>query len=185
MKRIPTAVRKKAKAIKLLLLDVDGVLTDGRIILDDRGVETKQFDVRDGQGIVLLMRAGIEVGLITARNSKAVRYRAKELGLRIVHQGVQSKATAYGAIRHQSGLVERQIAYIGDDIGDLEVLHRVGLAVTVNDASEELFRSVDYITQKAGGRGAVREVAELLLKAQNKWDTILENYNKINALRKL
>lgn len=170
MKRISTAVRNKAKAIKLLLLDVDGVLTDGRIILDDRGVETKHFDVRDGQGIVLLLRAGIEVGLITARNSKAVRYRAKELGLRIVHQGVQSKATTYGAIRRQSGLAETQIAYIGDDIADLEILYRVGLAVTVNDGSEELFRSVHYITQKPGGRGAVREVAELLLKAQNKWD---------------
>ena len=170
MKRISTAVRNKAKAIKLLLLDVDGVLTDGRIILDDRGVETKHFDVRDGQGIVLLLRAGIEVGLITARNSKAVRYRAKELGLRIVHQGVQSKATTYGAIRRQSGLAETQIAYIGDDIADLEILYRVGVAVTVNDGSEELFRSVHYITQKPGGRGAVREVAELLLKAQNKWD---------------
>ena len=170
MKRISTAVRNKARAIKLLLLDVDGVLTDGRIILDDRGVETKQFDVRDGQGIVLLMRAGIEVGLITARNSKAVGYRAKELGLRIVRQGIQSKATTYGEIRRRSGLAETQIAYIGDDIGDLELLHRVGLAVTVNDGWEELFRSVDYITEKPGGRGAVREDAELLLKAQNKWD---------------
>ena len=183
MKRISTAVRKKAKAIKLLLLDVDGVLTDGRIILDDRGVETKQFDVRDGQGIVLLMRAGIEVGLITARNSKAVRYRAKELGLRIVRQGIQSKAATYGEIRRQSGLAEMQIAYIGDDIGDLEILHRVGLAVTVNDGWEELFRFVDYITDKPGGRGAVREVAELLLKAQNKWNASAGNTPNISSLR--
>jgi 3-deoxy-D-manno-octulosonate 8-phosphate phosphatase (KDO 8-P phosphatase) len=93
VKRISAAVRKKAQDIKLLLLDVDGVLTDGRIIIDERGVETKHFDVRDGQGIVLLMRAGIEVGLITARTSKIVRFRAKELGLRIVRQGVRSKAT--------------------------------------------------------------------------------------------
>lgn len=169
MKRISTAVRNKARAIKLLLLDVDGVLTDGRIILDDRGVETKHFDVRDGQGIVLLMRASIEVGLITARNSKAVRYRAKELGLRIMRQGVQNKATTYGEIRRQSGLAETQIAYIGDDIADAEILRRVGLAVTVKDGWEELFRSVDYVTERPGGRGAVREVAELLLKAQNKW----------------
>lgn len=169
MKRISTAVRNKARAIKLLLLDVDGVLTDGRIILDDRGVESKHFDVRDGQGIVLLMRAGIEVGLITARNSKAVRYRAKELGLRIVRQGIQNKATAYGEIRRQSGLADTQIAYIGDDIGDVEILRRVGLAVTVKDGWEEIFRSVDYVTERPGGRGAVREVAELLLRAQNKW----------------
>lgn len=168
MKRISTAVRNKARAIKLLLLDVDGVLTDGRIILDDRGVETKHFDVRDGQGIVSLMRAGIEVGLITARNSKAVRYRAKELGLRIVRQGIKNKATTYGEIRRQSGLADTQIAYIGDDIGDVEILRRVGLAVTVKDGWEEIFRSVDYVTERPGGRGAVREVAELLLKAQNK-----------------
>ena len=170
MKRISTAVRHKARAIKLLLLDVDGVLTDGRIILDDRGVETKHFDVRDGQGIVLLMRASIEVGLITARNSKAVRYRAKELGLRIMRQGVQNKVTTYGEIRRQSGLADTQIAYIGDDIGDVEILRRVGLAVTVKDGWEEIFRSVDYVTERPGGRGAVREVAELLLKAQNKWN---------------
>ena len=169
MKRISTEVRNKARAIKLLLLDVDGVLTDGRIILDDRGVESKHFDVRDGQGIVLLMRAGIEVGLISARNSKAVRYRAKELGLRIVRQGIQNKATTYGEIRRQSGLADTQIAYIGDDIGDVEILRRVGLAVTVKDGWEEIFRSVDYVTERPGGRGAVREVAELLLKAQNKW----------------
>lgn len=169
MKRISTAVRNKARAIKLLLLDVDGVLTDGRIILDDRGVESKHFDVRDGQGIVLLMRAGIEVGLISARNSKAVRYRAKELGLRIVRQGIQNKATTYGEIRRQLGLADTEIAYIGDDIGDVEILRRVGLAVTVKDGWEEIFRSVDYVTERPGGRGAVREVAELLLKAQNKW----------------
>jgi 3-deoxy-D-manno-octulosonate 8-phosphate phosphatase (KDO 8-P phosphatase) len=171
VKRISTAVRNKARAIKLLLLDVDGVLTDGRIILDDRGVETKQFNVRDGQGIVLLMRAGIEVGLITARSSKAVRYRAKELNLRIVHQGIQNKITTYGVILRQLGLAETEIAYIGDDVGDLEILRRVGFAVTVNDGWEELFQSVDYVTEKPGGRGAVREVAELLLKAQNKWDS--------------
>ena len=95
MKRIPVAVRRKAKKIRLLLLDVDGVLTDGRIIIDDRGVETKQFNVRDGQGIFLLMRAGVDVGFITARSSKAVSRRAKELGVRIVRQGVQNKLDAY------------------------------------------------------------------------------------------
>ena len=174
MKRLSAAVRKKAQDIKLLLLDVDGVLTDGRIIIDERGVETKHFDVRDGQGIVLLMRAGIEVGLITARTSKIVSYRAKELGLRIVRQGVRSKAVVYAEIRRQTGLAETQIAYVGDDIGDLEILHRVGLAVTVNDGWEDLSRVVDYVTDKAGGRGAVREVAELLLKAQNKWAAMMK-----------
>jgi 3-deoxy-D-manno-octulosonate 8-phosphate phosphatase (KDO 8-P phosphatase) len=172
VKRISAAVRKKAQHIKLLLLDVDGVLTDGRIIIDDRGVETKQFDVRDGQGIVLLMRAGIEVGFITARTSKVVRHRAKELGLRIVRQGVRSKCDAYGEIQRQTGLAKTQIAYIGDDLGDLQILHRVGLAITVNDGWRELSRSVDYVTEKPGGRGAVREVAEILLKSQNKWQAL-------------
>lgn len=170
MKRISPAVRKKARDIKLLLLDVDGVLTDGRIIIDDRGVETKEFDVRDGQGIVSLMRAGIEVGLITARSSKAVGYRAKELGVKIVRQGVRNKADVYQEIQRQTGLAATEIAYIGDDLGDLQVLHRVGFAVTVSDAWQELSRHVDYVTEKPGGRGAVREVAELLLRAQNKRD---------------
>jgi 3-deoxy-D-manno-octulosonate 8-phosphate phosphatase (KDO 8-P phosphatase) len=176
VKRISAAVRKKAQLIKLLLLDVDGVLTDGRIIIDDRGVETKQFDVRDGQGIVSLMAAGIQVGLITARTSKVVSHRAKELGLRMVLQGVRSKADAYNQIQRKTGLAETEIAYMGDDIGDLQILHRVGLAVTVSDGWQELSKLVDYITEKPGGRGAVREVAELLLKAQNKWRE-LEKYS--------
>ena len=169
MKRVSSAVRKKAELIKLLLLDVDGVLTDGRIIIDDNGVETKQFDVRDGQGIVSLMRAGIQVGLITARRSKVVSYRAKELGLRIVLQGIRSKADAYGKLQRKTGLTETQIAYMGDDVGDLDLLRRVGLSLTVSDGSKELSKLVDYVTEKPGGRGAVREVAELLLKAQQKW----------------
>ena len=172
MKRISSAVRKKAQFIKLLLLDVDGVLTDGRIIIDDRGVETKQFDVRDGQGIVSLTRAGIQVGLITARTSKVVSYRARELGLRIVRQGVSSKPDAYGEIQRKTGLAETQIAYVGDDIGDLQILERVGLSITVNDGWQELSKLVDYVTEKPGGRGAVREVAELLLRSQNKWQQL-------------
>jgi 3-deoxy-D-manno-octulosonate 8-phosphate phosphatase (KDO 8-P phosphatase) len=168
VKRISPAVRKKARLIKLLLLDVDGVLTDGRIIIDDRGMETKQFDVRDGQGIVLLMRAGIQVGLITSRSSKAVSCRAKELGLHMVLQGVQSKGDAYDKIQRKTGLATTQIAYMGDDVGDLEVLHRVGLALTVSDGWHELSNVVDYVTENPGGRGAVREVAELLLRAQRK-----------------
>jgi 3-deoxy-D-manno-octulosonate 8-phosphate phosphatase (KDO 8-P phosphatase) len=173
VKRISLRVRKKARGIRLLLLDVDGVLTDGRIIIDERGVETKRFDVRDGQGIVLLMQAGIQVGLITARKSKAVGYRAKELGIRIVRQGVRIKADAYEEIQRRTGLAEGQIAYMGDDIGDLEILRRVGLAVAINDGWQELFQVVDYVTEKPGGKGAVREVAELLLKSQDRWHSLL------------
>ncbi|MEX0806807.1 MAG: HAD hydrolase family protein [Candidatus Binatia bacterium] len=179
MKRISSAVRKKAEKISLLLLDVDGVLTDGRIIIDDRGAETKHFDVRDGQGIALLMQAGIQVGFITARKSKVVAFRARELGVAIVHQGVRSKADAYRSIQHETGIAEAQIAYVGDDIVDLPILDRVGLAVTVRDGWPELFSVVDYVTEACGGRGAVREVAELLLRAQNKWVELTKQYRQI------
>lgn len=169
MKAIPALVRRKAAKIRLLLLDVDGVLTDGRIIIDDRGIETKQFHVRDGHGIALLMRAGIEVGFITGRSSRALRHRAKDLAVRLVYQGVANKLGCYGEIRRQQNLTDDEIAYIGDDMIDLPVLAKVGLACSVADGWPELSSAVDYVTTARGGRGAVREVAELLLKAQGKW----------------
>ena len=174
MKRIPAAFRNRAKKIRLLLLDVDGVLTDGRIIIDDRGVESKHFHVRDGQGISLLMRAGIEVGFITARSSRAVSRRAKELGVRLVHQGVKDKLQTYNDVKRGRGLADEQIAYVGDDIIDLAILRQAGLAVLVADGCPELTFAVDFITDAAGGNGAVREVAELLLKAQGKWPSLTD-----------
>jgi 3-deoxy-D-manno-octulosonate 8-phosphate phosphatase (KDO 8-P phosphatase) len=170
--KIPAAVRKKAKKIRLLLLDVDGVLTDGRIIIDDRGVETKQFHVRDGQGISLLLRAGINVGFLTARSSRSVVSRAKELNVKLVRQGVRNKLEAYKEIKRRSGLKDDQIAYVGDDIVDRPVLESVGLAVAVADGWPELISTVDFVTAAAGGRGAVREVAELLLRTQGKWSNL-------------
>lgn len=169
MKPIPASVRRKAAKIKLLLLDVDGVLTDGRIIIDDRGVETKQFHVRDGQGIALLKRAGIEIGFITGRSSAVVRHRAKDLGVGLVYQGVANKLSCYEEITRRQGLKDEQIAYVGDDMIDLPVLLRAGLAFSVADGWPGLSSTVDYVTAAAGGQGAVREVAELLLKAQGKW----------------
>ncbi len=172
MKRIAAAVRQKAKKIRLLLLDVDGVLTDGRIIIDDRGVETKQFDVRDGQGISLLLRAGINVGFLTARSSKSVVYRAKELNVKLVRQGVRNKLDVYHEIKRSSGLEDDQIAYVGDDIVDRPVLQLAGLAVCVADGWPDLYSTVDFVTSASGGRGAVREVAELLLRTQGKWSIL-------------
>ncbi|MGE5303225.1 MAG: KdsC family phosphatase [Alphaproteobacteria bacterium] len=166
MKHVSLKVRRKARKIKLLLLDVDGVLTDGGIYIDNRGVETKRFDVRDGQGITLLQRAGIEVGFITGRFSEVVRFRAKELGVRIVYQKVQKKLEAYQRIKQKSRLEDESIAYIGDDVADIAVLRQTGLAVAVRDAWAEVKRHADYVTEADGGRGAVREVSELLLKAQ-------------------
>jgi 3-deoxy-D-manno-octulosonate 8-phosphate phosphatase (KDO 8-P phosphatase) len=169
VKSIPALVLRKAVKIKLLLLDVDGVLTDGRIIIDDRGVETKQFHVRDGQGIALLKGAGIEIGFITGRSSAVVRHRAKDLGVGLVYQGVANKLACYEEIKRQQSLKDEQIAYVGDDMIDLPVLLRVGLAISVADGWSDLSAAVDYVTDSAGGQGAVREVAELLLKAQRKW----------------
>jgi 3-deoxy-D-manno-octulosonate 8-phosphate phosphatase (KDO 8-P phosphatase) len=165
VKRISTAVRSKARKIKLLLLDVDGVLTDGGIYIDDHGLETKRFDVRDGQGITLLQRAGVGVGFVTGRFSKVVRFRARELGIKIVYQRVADKALIYETIKRKVGLQDHEIAYIGDDFGDLPVLRRVGLAITVQDAWAAIKPEVDYVTRASGGHGAVREAAELLLQA--------------------
>jgi 3-deoxy-D-manno-octulosonate 8-phosphate phosphatase (KDO 8-P phosphatase) len=169
VKPIPALVRKKAAKIKLLLLDVDGVLTDGRIIIDDHGVETKQFHVRDGQGIALLKRAGIEIGFVTGRSSAVVRHRAKDLGVSLVYQGVGNKLTCYEEIKRRQALKDEAIAYVGDDLIDLPVLAKAGLAIAVADGWPNLLSSVDYVTTSPGGQGAVREVAEILLKAQRKW----------------
>lgn len=173
MKTLPASVRKKAANIRLLLLDVDGVLTDGRIIIDDRGIETKHFHVRDGQGISLLKRSGIEVGFITGRSSKVVRHRANDLRVSLVFQGVQDKLTIYEQIKEKTRLTDEQIAYVGDDIIDLPVLRCVGLAVMVGNGSADLKPYADYVTLAQGGVGAVREVAELLIKAQHKWANLL------------
>ena len=167
MKLISAALRNKARKIKLLLLDVDGVLTDGGIYIDDRGVETKRFDVRDGQGITLLRRAGIEVGFITGRSSNIVRVRARELGVKIIHQGVQQKLDAYKKVKRNTGLTDESIAYVGDDIADIPILRETGLAIVVGDAWTETKPHADYVTNAGGGRGAIREVAELLLSAHS------------------
>ena len=176
MQHIPTKIRTKAKKIKLLLLDVDGVLTDGGIVMNDRGEEIKRFDVRDGHGIRLLLRGRIQVGLITGRSSKVVNHRAKDLGISIVYQQVYNKLEVYQKIKRRSRLQDREIAYAGDDIVDLPILKRVGLAMAVKDGWPDLKRDVDYVTSNWGGRGAVREIAELLLKAQGKWRELTRRY---------
>jgi 3-deoxy-D-manno-octulosonate 8-phosphate phosphatase (KDO 8-P phosphatase) len=172
VKRIPAALRTKAEKIRLVLFDVDGVLTDGAISIDDRGVETKRFHVRDGQGIALLKRFGIEVGFITARSSNVVRLRARELGIRLVYQGAQDKRQVYDAIKRKTRLKDEQIAYVGDDVGDLAILEQSGLAVAVNDCWPVLKATVDYVTEAGGGNGAVREVSDLILKIQGHWGRV-------------
>jgi len=168
----------KAKKIKLLLLDVDGVLTDGSIIYDEQGRELKIFNVRDGAMVKWLKRAGIEVAILSGRKSKAVEKRAKELGVELVIQDAKDKLPAFQTLLKQTGFKPKEIAYLGDDWHDLVVLKRVGLSACPKDAVEEIKKQVDYVCRAKGGRGAVRELGELILKAQGKWQEIIKKYLK-------
>jgi len=168
--------QEKVKHLKLLMLDVDGVLTDGKIIYNDRGEELKAFDVRDGHGIKLLMRSGVKVVLITGRKSRVVVHRARDLGITQVYQKVTNKVEVYEKILRQKKLVDREVGFVGDDLVDIPVLRRAGFSATVSDAIPEVKKIVDYITTKRGGEGAVREICELLLKLQNRWEKVTETY---------
>lgn len=183
MKHIAAAIKNKAAKIKLILLDVDGVLTDGGITIDDRGVESKRFNVRDGQGITLLMEYGIQVGFITGRYSNIVRRRARELGVTIVYQRVKNKAQIYERIKRQTGLKDEQIAYVGDDVMDLPILQKVGLAIMPRDGWRGLKPQVNYVTETEGGAGAVREVSELVLEVQDAWKRLKSRYNQATPVR--
>lgn len=169
-------ILKKAEKIKLLLMDVDGVLTDGRIIYDSDGKELKFFFVRDGHGIKLLHKFGIKSGIITGRNSKIVDIRAKELGMDYVFQNISNKGFVIDKIIKEGFFQPEEIAFIGDDIVDIPVFKRVGFRITVPDASYDVRDEVDYITLNYAGRGAVREVCEIILKAKGLWETIMEDY---------
>lgn len=169
-------MEERLKKISLLLLDVDGILTDGRIVFDNNGIETKAFDVKDGHGLKLLQRVGIRVGLITGRQSEVTRHRAKELGIDIVHQGAKEKLIPYRQIMAELALADEQVAYMGDDVIDLPVLRRVGFSATVADACEEVKPYVHYVTNRSGGRGAVREVCDLILKGSGRWREATARY---------
>lgn len=159
-------IRAKAKKIKLLLLDVDGVMTDGSIIMDSAGTESKAFHVRDGHGIKMAQRAGITIGIITGRNSEVVDIRARELGITEVHQGALEKIGIYENILAKYGLRDDEAAYIGDDVVDIDIFKRAGLSATVADCDPAVKGSVHMVTKAPGGRGAVREVIDLILKSR-------------------
>jgi YrbI family 3-deoxy-D-manno-octulosonate 8-phosphate phosphatase len=169
-------IEQLCQPIRLILSDVDGVLTDGGIIIDNQGVESKQFHVRDGQGIRLWQKAGYKVGLITLRSSQILKIRVAELGIEIIRQGIEHKLDAMREIIDDLRLVPQQVCYIGDDLPDLPLVKCSGLGVAVADACEELRTAAKYVTQRPGGKGAVRETIELILKAQRRWDDLIQTY---------
>jgi len=163
----------KARAIKVAIFDVDGVLTDGGLHYSDSGEETKIFDVRDGHGMKMLQASGVELAIITSRTSQCVARRAENLGIELLFQGVLNKAAAFERLTDDLGMDASACAYMGDDWVDLPVLIRCGLALSVPEAPAVVRERVHYVTRSAGGRGAVREACELIMQAQGTFDTQL------------
>jgi len=169
-------IEERAARIRLILFDVDGVLTDGTLLVHADGSESKVFDIKDGTGIVWAQRLGLTVGFLSARSSAATTQRAAQLGITLVHQGVASKLETYEQIADSLMLDEDEVAYMGDDILDLPVLLRVGLAAAPADASKDVRSRVHWVAQAKGGAGAARELIELILRAQGRWDSVLASY---------
>ena len=169
-------VRERAARIKLLLMDCDGVLTDGRIWIFENGEEQKGFHTRDGLGIDLLHRAGLRSGIISGRTSSAVETRARTLGMSFIVQGHENKVEAFAGVLDQAGVTNAEVAYIGDDLNDIPLILQSGLGVAVADAAPETREHAHYLTKAPGGFGAVREVIELILKTQDRWDELIKSY---------
>lgn len=167
---------QRCQQIELVLSDVDGVLTGGGLVLDNQGIETKRFHVRDGMGIALWQKAGYRFGVITMRSSQILKIRAAELGIEIVRQGAGDKLRVAQQILDELRLTPRQACYIGDDLPDIPLVRAVGLGVAVADAALELRQAADHVTTASGGSGAVRETIEMILKAQRRWDEVIQPY---------
>jgi 3-deoxy-D-manno-octulosonate 8-phosphate phosphatase (KDO 8-P phosphatase) len=176
--KIPAAVAKRAKQIKVFLMDVDGTLTTGSVSLlsqpDGSALEIKTFDAHDGQGLSLAHTAGLRTGVITGRESAAMRRRARELNIEFVYEKQPQKIAAYEEILKKTGAQESEVAYLGDDLPDLTVMRRVGLAVAVGDAAVEVKNAAHYITKAIGGKGAAREVVEVILKSKGVWQEMID-----------
>jgi 3-deoxy-D-manno-octulosonate 8-phosphate phosphatase (KDO 8-P phosphatase) len=165
-------IMKKASKIKLLILDVDGVMTDGSIILDNKGNELKRFHVRDGHGIKMIQKAGIIVAIITGRKSEVLKVRARELGIKEVYQRIYKKSAVYEKLLRKYKCSDENVAFMGDDVVDSELLKRAGLTAAPADAEEGAIKLADIVMKKNGGRGAVREFIDIILKASGKWDVV-------------
>ena len=171
-----TTTDHKLKAIKLLLLDVDGVLTRGDIIYDDSGRETKAFNVKDGLGIRLLAQAGIDIGIVTARRSKALTRRCRDLGIERVYDGVGNKGAVLDRILNETGVAPDEIAFVGDDLPDLSLMRQIGVPIATADAHEAVRSLCRMTTAANGGAGAVREICERILKSKGLWEPILNRF---------
>ncbi|MBI3403442.1 MAG: phenylphosphate carboxylase subunit delta [Acidobacteria bacterium] len=169
-------VHAAAARITLVLFDVDGVLTDGKILLHADGGESKTFDIKDGTAIVWALRAGLKVGFLSARQSAATSQRAAQLGVTLVRQGAAGKLDEYLKIAGELGIDDGQVAYMGDDVLDLPVLSRVGLSAAPADAVGDVRSRVHWVSARRGGDGAARELIELILRAQSAWDPLLASY---------
>jgi 3-deoxy-D-manno-octulosonate 8-phosphate phosphatase (KDO 8-P phosphatase) len=171
-----TEIDRRAAAIRMILLDVDGVLTDGRVAINADGTESKSFFIRDGIALVWAQRAGIKVGFLSARLSPTTPHRAAQLGITLVYHGVTSKLATYERILADHGLSDGDVAYMGDDVVDLAVLARVGLATAPGDCVAEVRTRAHWVTQAPGGAGAAREVVERILRLQGKWEGVIDSY---------
>jgi 3-deoxy-D-manno-octulosonate 8-phosphate phosphatase (KDO 8-P phosphatase) len=166
----------RAGAVKLLLLDVDGVLTDGKLVYCDAGSESKHFHTQDGQGLVLLRESGVSLGIVSGRHSTAVERRAAELKFAHVHLGVHDKWAVVADVLAQTGLTPTQAGFVGDDLPDLAVMLRVGLACCPADATEDVANHAHFHAPRAGGAGAVRDVCELIMRAQGTWEAAVAGF---------
>lgn len=178
---IDDALRSRILPVRLMIFDVDGVLTDGRVIYQDNGSEIKEFNAQDGHGIKLLQRCGIQVAFLSGRACAAVEARARGLGVSIVHQGAKFKVEAFEQILAQTGLREHQAGYMGDDLIDIPVMRRAGFSVAVPNAAPQVPRYAHYVTAASGGRGAAREVCDMILQVQGLWDEVTERYFGISS----
>ncbi|HJQ33501.1 MAG TPA: HAD hydrolase family protein [Pyrinomonadaceae bacterium] len=172
----PDEVERRAARVQLLLLDCDGVLTDGRITPVPGGDELKSFHTRDGHGLVMLHRAGVRSGIISGRTSRLVEMRAADLGIAFVRQGALDKVEAFESLLAEAGVSPDNAAFVGDDVVDIPLMRRCGLALAVADATPETRAAAHYVTRLPGGFGAVREVCELILKAQGRWEELMRRY---------
>lgn len=173
---VDESLRARILPLRMMIFDVDGVLTDGRIIYLDSGLEIKAFDVQDGHGIKLLQRAGIEVAWISGRSCRAVEYRAECLGITRLYQDARVKMDVYEKLLSDANLRDEEVGFMGDDLIDIPVMRRVGFSVAVIGAVSHVFPHAHYVTKAAGGRGACREVCELILKVQHRWEQVTRRY---------